>query len=469
MAKTKNKTQDEVMTSGKLPPQDIEAEQSVLGAVMIDKNSLAKVADLLLPEDFYRPNHQKIYTVMIELFSRNEPIDILTVSSRLKEKNELEDVGGISYLSELVNLVPTSSHIDHYGKIVNKKRVLRDLINASYNISELAQEEKKDVEDVLDQAEQEIFKISQRASGPGFQHISDDLKKAFERIEELHHHRGKLRGISTGFKSLDNILSGLQRSDLVILAARPSIGKSSLALDIARNAAMKEKIPVGVFSIEMSRDQVIDRFVAAEANVDLWKIRTGNLSEKGEPNDFELLQEAMAKLDEAPIYIVDIATPTVIQIRAMARRLQAEVNLGLLVVDYLQLINATGKTDNLVQQMTEISRGLKALARELNIPILAISQLSRAVEQRPHQVPRLSDLRDSGSIEQDADVVMFIYREDKVKEESDKRNKADVIIAKHRNGPVGKVTFHFSEQFASFRELTKEEGFELGVTENEEF
>ncbi len=457
------------MASGKLPPQDIEAEQSVLGAVMIDKNSLAKVADVLLSEDFYRPNHQKIYTAMIELFSRSEPIDILTVSSRLKEKNELEEIGGMSYLSELVNLVPTSSHIDHYGKIVNKKRILRDLINASYNISELAREEKKDVEDVLDQAEQEIFKISQRTAGAGFLHIGDDLKKAFERIEELHHHRGKLRGITTGFRSLDNILSGLQKSDLVILAARPSMGKSSLALDIARNAALKENIPVGFFSIEMSRDQIIDRLIAAEANVDLWKIRTGNLSEKGEPNDFELLQEAIAKLDEAPIHIVDTASPTIIQIRAMARRLQAEVNLGLLVVDYLQLINPTGRTDNLVQQMTEISRGLKALARELNIPILAISQLSRAVEQRPHQIPRLSDLRDSGSIEQDADVVMFIYREDKVKEESDKHNKADVIIAKHRNGPVGKITCHFSEQFASFRELTKEEGFDLGVTENEEF
>ncbi|OGY39078.1 MAG: replicative DNA helicase [Candidatus Brennerbacteria bacterium RIFOXYC1_FULL_41_11] len=469
MPKRKNEIKNLNDLAGKLPPQDIEAEQSVLGAIMIDRNSLAKVADVLLPEDFYRPNHQKIYSVMIELFSRSEPIDILTVSSRLKEKKELEEIGGVSYLSELVNLVPTSSHIDHYSKIVNKKRVLRDLIGASYNISELAQEEKRDVEDILDSAEQEIFKISQRTSGKGFQHITEDLKKAFERIEELHHHRGKLRGITTGFKSLDNVLSGLQRSDLVILAARPSIGKSSFALDIARNAALSEKVPVGIFSIEMSRDQIIDRLVAAEANVDLWKIRTGNLSEKGEPNDFELLQEAMAKLDEAPIYIVDVATPTVIQIRAMARRLQAEVNLGLLIVDYLQLINSTGKSDNLVQQMTEISRGLKALARELNIPILAISQLSRAVEQRPHQIPRLSDLRDSGSIEQDADVVMFIYREDKVKEETNKHNIADLIIAKHRNGPVGKVTFHFSEQFASFRELTKEEGLEMGTSDSEEF
>jgi len=446
----KDKHKDPQNLAGRLPPQDLEAEQSVLGAVMIDKNSLAKVADVLIPEDFYRPGHQKIYRAMIELFSRNEPIDILTVSSRLKEKNELEEVGGVSYLSELVNLVPTSSHIDHYGKIVNKKRILRDLINASYSISELAQEEKRDVEEVLDEAEQEIFRISQRTAGPGFQHISEDLKKAFERIEELHHHRGKLRGVTTGFKSLDNILSGLQKSDLIILAARPSIGKSSLALDIARNAATREKIPVGIFSVEMSKDQIIDRLVAAEANVDLWKIRTGNLSEKGEPSDFDLLQEAMAKLDEAPIYIVDIAMPTVIQIRAMARRLQAESNLGLLVVDYLQLIHPTTKSDNLVQQMTEISRGLKGLARELNIPILAISQLSRAVEQRTHQIPRLSDLRDSGSIEQDADVVMFIYREDKIKEETDRQNLADVIIAKHR-------------------ELTREEGQGLGMVENEEF
>lgn len=468
MPKKKTDNQ-ELIAQGKLPPQDIEAEQSVLGAIMIDKNSLAKVADVLLPEDFYRPAHEKIYSVMLDLFAKSQPIDILTVSSRLKEKNELEEIGGMSYLSELVNVVPTSSHIDHYGKIVNKKRILRDLINASYNISSIAQDEKQDVENILDQAEQEIFRISQRSTGEGFEHIGEDLKKAFDRIEELHNHRGKLRGVTTGFRSLDNILSGLQRSDLVILAARPSLGKTSLALDIARNAALSEKIPVGIFSLEMSRDQIVDRLVSAEANVDLWKIRTGNLSDKGEPSDFDLLQESMAKLSEAPIYIVDIATPTIIQMRAMARRLQAETNLKLLIVDYLQLITSASRSDNLVQQMTEISRGLKALARELSIPILALSQLNRSVEQRPNQIPRLSDLRESGSIEQDADVVMFIYREDRTRDNAEKNNIADVIIAKHRNGPLGKATFRFSEQYASFRELSKEESSEFGIPGNEEF
>jgi replicative DNA helicase len=465
----KKETTEQAQIAGRLPPQDIEAEQSVLGAIMIDKNAIVKVADFLSPEDFYRPNHQQIYEVMLELFSKNQPIDVLTVSSRLKEKEQLEKIGGISYLSELVNLVPTASHIEHYSKIVNKKRILRDLITASYNISELAQEEKKDVNDVLDLAEQEIFRISQKNAGPAFLHISEDLKKAFERIDELHHQRGKLRGVATGFSSLDNLLSGLQKSDLIILASRPSLGKTALALDIARNAALKEKVPVGVFSIEMSRDQVTDRLVAAQANVDLWKIRTGNLSEKGQPNDFELIQEAMAKLDEAPIYIDDAPMPTVLQMRAMARRLQAETGLGLLVVDYLQLLYSTSNTDSMVQQMTETTRSLKALARELSIPILAISQLSRAVEHRLSQIPRLADLRESGSIEQDADVVMFIYREDQVKQETERQNLADIIISKHRNGPLGKITLYFNQQFASFRELTKDESLEYSVRESEEF
>ena len=266
-----------------------------------------------------------------------------------------------------------------------------------------------------------------------------------------------MRGVPTGFRQLDNILAGLQKSDLIIIAARPSLGKTSLALDIARHAALKEKVPVGLFSIEMSREQVLDRLIAAEANVDLWKIRTGKLSEEGSPNDFELIQEAMAKLAEAPIYIDDAPLPTVMQMRAMARRLQGESGLGLLIVDYLQLISSSLRTDSLVQEMTEISRSLKGLARELNIPIIAISQLSRAVEQRPNQIPRLSDLRESGSIEQDADVVMFIYREDRVKENTARQNMADIIIAKHRNGPLGKITVHFAENYASFKDMTSEE------------
>lgn len=440
----------------KLPPQDIEAEQSVLGGIMIDKNAITKVADILVAEDFYRPNDQKIYETMLELFSKSQPIDILTVSSRLKEKEQLEEIGGISYLTELINAVPTSSHIAHYAKIVNKKRVLRELLAASYEIGELASHEEKETQDILDEAEQKIFAVFQRIVSNAFQHIKQGLKQAFERIDMLHKQKGQLRGVPTGFKALDNILAGLQKSDLVILASRPSLGKSSLALDIARNAATKYKIPVGLFTLEMSRDQVIDRLIAAEANVPLWKIRTGKLSEEGSPNDFELIQEAMARLDEAPIYIDDTALPTVIQIRAMARRLKAESGLGLLIIDYLQLILPNTNTNNIVQQVTEISRSLKGLAKELNVPVLALSQLNRAVEQRPNQIPRLSDLRESGAIEQDADVVMLIYREDRVREDSSRENMADIIIAKHRNGPLGKATVMFAEQYVSFRDLADE-------------
>jgi len=440
----------------KLPPQDIEAEQSVLGGIMIDKNAITKVADILVAEDFYRPNDQKIYETMLELFSKSQPIDILTVSSRLKEKEQLEEVGGISYLTELINAVPTSSHIAHYAKIVNKKRVLRELLAASYEIGELASHEEKETQDILDEAEQKIFAVFQRIVINAFQHIKQGLKQAFERIDMLHKQKGQLRGVPTGFKALDNILAGLQKSDLVILASRPSLGKSSLALDIARNAATKHKIPIGLFTLEMSRDQVIDRLIAAEANVPLWKIRTGKLSEEGSPNDFELIQEAMARLDEAPIYIDDTASPTVIQIRAMARRLKAESGLGLLIIDYLQLILPSTNTNNIVQQVTEISRSLKGLAKELNVPVLALSQLNRAVEQRPNQIPRLSDLRESGAIEQDADVVMLIYREDRVREDSSRENMADIIVAKHRNGPLGKATIMFVEQYVSFRDLADE-------------
>ncbi|KKU10452.1 MAG: Replicative DNA helicase [Parcubacteria group bacterium GW2011_GWB1_46_8] len=442
---------------GKLPPQDLEAEQSVLGSLMIDKNAVIKVADTLVPIDFYRPNHQQIYETVLDLFGKGQPIDILTVSSRLKEKNLLEESGGMSYLSQLVNMVPTSSHIAHYAKIVNKKHVLRELIAASYEINELAFKEDRETTELLDEAEKRVFQISQKNIGPAFRHVKEDLKTAFERIDDLHKQKGKLRGVPTGFRQLDNILAGLQKSDLIIIAARPSLGKTSLALDIARHAALKEKVPVGLFSIEMSREQVLDRLIAAEANVDLWKIRTGKLSEEGSPNDFELIQEAMAKLAEAPIYIDDAPLPTVMQMRAMARRLQGESGLGLLIVDYLQLISSSLRTDSLVQEMTEISRSLKGLARELNIPIIAISQLSRAVEQRPNQIPRLSDLRESGSIEQDADVVMFIYREDRVKENTARQNMADIIIAKHRNGPLGKITVHFAENYASFKDMTSEE------------
>jgi len=316
--------------------------------------------------------------------------------------------------------------------------------------------ETEDMDVLLDEAEKKIFSISQKSLSQKFIPIKDSLEEAFERIDRLSKHEGNLRGISTGFTALDNILAGFQKSDLIVLASRPSIGKSSLSLDIARHIAVVEKIPVGIFSLEMSRDQVVDRFIASQANVDLWRLRTGRLSDAGDDNDFVRIQQALGILSEAPIYIDDAATSNVLQMRAMSRRLQAEHGLGLIIIDYLQLTESHNPYESMVQQMTEISRGLKGLARELNIPVLAISQLSRAVEQRTPQIPRLSDLRETGAIEQDADVVLFIYREDKYRPETARKNIADIIIAKHRNGPVGKVELYFDEQRVSFRNLESE-------------
>lgn len=453
-----------------LPPQNIEAEQSVLGCLIIDKEAIIKVADFLEPEDFYKTSHQKIYNAILDLYNKHEPIDIVSVTNKLKERKQLSEIGGASYLASLINLVPTSSHVVNYAKIVQQKRILRNLITTSYEISEMAWQENKDIESLLDEAEHKLFQITQKSLKQDFLPLKPMLSKAFERIEMLQQGEKQFSGIPTGFTELDKKLFGLQPSDLIILAARPSLGKTSLALDIARHAALKENIPVGIFSLEMSREQVIDRLIAAEANVELWKLRTGKLSETGDPSDFDLAQEATSRLFEAPIYIDDSPSPTVVQIRAMARRLQSETNLGLLIIDYLQLIQSTLNTDNLVQQVTEISRSLKALARELNIPVLTISQLTRAVEQRPNQIPRLSDLRESGSIEQDADVVMFIYREDRVKEDTARKNEADIIIAKHRNGPLGKISLYFDEAFTTFREFSKEEFLgELPESEIEEF
>lgn len=452
----------------KLPPQNIEAEESVLGALIIDNNAITKVADILFPEDFYRSQHSRLYETILDLYKKNEPIDVLSLSNRLEEKKLLEETGGMSFLTNLVNKTPTSAHIVHYAKIVHQKKVLRDLIAASYKIAQLGWNEEEDVNNILDNAEQTIFSISQKSISHEFTTLKNELIKAFERIDNLHKGGDKLRGVSTGFNELDYYLSGLQKSDLIILGARPSLGKTSLALDIARYAAVKEKLPVGIFSLEMSKDQLIDRLIAAESSVDLWKIRTGKLSTEGEINDFTLIQDALSRLSEAPIFIDDAASPTVLQIRTMARRLQAETNLSLIVIDYLQLIMPTGNKESSVQQFSEISRSLKTLARELNTPVLALSQLSRAVEQRPSSIPRLSDLRETGSIEQDADVVLFIYREDKYNDDPEKKNIADIIIAKHRNGPIGKVSLYFNEQLASFRSLEKEENIFNDLEEFEE-
>src|SRR3989338_5583659 len=438
----------------RIPPQNIEAEQSVLGALMLDKDAITKVADFLLTFDFYKGAHREIYKIMLYLFEQNEPIDILSVVARLKEMNKLDEVGGQPYLAELVNSVPTASNVAYYAKIIQRKRILRDLITASYDIAQLGYREDEDVNVLLDEAERKIFSISEKSLNQSFLPVKSSLEEAFERIDRLHRQEGQTMGVPTGFLDLDNKLSGLQKSDLIILAARPGLGKTSLALDIARNVA-NCNIPVGVFSLEMSQEQLVDRLIASQADVDLWKIRTGSLSSKGDDNDFMRIQNALGALSEAPMFIDDSPSPNVIQMRAMARRLQPEHGLGLLIIDYLQLIQPRTMFESMVQQVTEISRSLKALARELDVPVLALSQLSRAVEQRSPQIPKLSDLRDSGSIEQDSDVVLFIYRQGSERSDSANTGVAEIHIAKHRNGPVGKIQLYFDERKASFRDLAK--------------
>ena len=436
----------------KLPPQNVEAEESVLGSLLIDKNAVIKIADLLAATDFYKPVHSKIYETIIGLFEKHEPIDILSVTSKLKEMDALKEIGGSSYLTKLIESVPTSSHIEHYAKIVKEKKILRDLINTSAEITEQAFETTKDIEDLLDNIEQKIFAISQRSLPQKFTAIKEGLKDAYERIEKMHAGDATYRGVPSGFGQLDNLLSGFQKSDLIIVGARPSLGKTSFVLDIARHVAVNEKKPVGLFSLEMSKEQVIDRFISAEAHVPLWKLRTGKLSDDV---DFELIQSALDSLSEAPIFIDDTPSPNILQMRSMARRLQADRGLSLIIVDYLQLIQPRTNSENMVQQITEISRGLKGLARELCIPVIAVSQLSRGVEQREIKLPRLSDLRESGSIEQDSDVVLFIYRKDrdKISVNPEEENLAEIIIAKHRNGPLGTVKLKFDPEKASFRNI----------------
>lgn len=394
----------------KLPPQNIEAEHSLLGSLMIDKNAIIKVVDFLKSNDFYKKNHQDIYSAILTLFERREPIDLLSVSSLLKERGQFESTGGSAYLSELVNSVPTASHVTNYAKIVQKKRVLRNLIESSQEIGSLAYEGSDgEIDSILDFAERKIFSISEHSMSQSFVSVKDSLEETFERIDKLSKFKGSIRGVPTGFDGIDNILSGLQKSDLIILAARPSLGKSSLAFNAALNAAINQKASVGIFSLEMSRDQVVDRFISSIANIDLWRLRTGQLSENGDDNDFQRIQRALSILSETKIYVDDSATSDILQMRAMARRLQADKGLDLLVIDYLQLMDSGRNTyDSMVQQMSQISRSLKGLAKELNIPILALSQLSRAVEQRTPQIPRLSDLRESGCLTGDA----LVHRSD---------------------------------------------------------
>lgn len=445
----------------RVPPQNIEAEQSVLGSLMLDKDAIIKVADLVRSDDFYKGDHGRIYEAILELYEDREPIDVLSLANRLEEKGNLDSVGGSGYLASLVNAVPSAANVAHYAKVVQKKSLLRRLISAATTIVEMGYNEEEDVQKVLDDAEQKLFAVSQKYIKQDFVPINTILEDAFNRIDELHKSDKALRGVATHFTDLDNLLSGLQKSDLIIFAARPAMGKTSFALDIARQVGVYAKVPVGIFSLEMSSDQLVDRMIAAQAGVDLWRLRTGKLSTEGEGNDFQRIGEAIGVLSEAPIFIDDTSSANIMEMRTMARRLQAEHHLGLIIVDYLQLMEGRSRGgDNRVQEISEISRGLKQLAKELNVPVIALSQLSRSVESRPDQIPKLSDLRESGSIEQDADIVLFLYREDRVKPDTPNKNIADVIIAKHRNGPVGKVSLYFQEESATFRNLERAHGAE---------
>lgn len=436
----------------KVPPQNIEAEQSVLGSLLLDKDAIIKVVDILTSEDFYKETHGMIYKAVIELYEKRMPIDVVTLTDQLEKKEILENVGGASYLTTLINSVPSATRVTHYANIVQQKSTLRRLIQAASKTLELGYQEDQDIESVLDEAERNIFSVSQKFLKQYFVPLKEILAASFERIDKLHKHKGMLRGVSTGFDGLDKILAGLQPSDLIILAARPSIGKSSLALNIAQHAAIEEKLPVGIFSLELSKEQVVDRLLCAQAGVDSWKLRTGNLEEE----DFPKIGYAMGVLSEAPIFLDDSPVATSLEIRTKARRLQTEHGLGMIVVDYLQLMESRQRpSESRVQEISEISRSLKALARELNVPVLAVSQLSRAVEQRPSHIPQLADLRESGSIEQDSDVVMFIYREDYYDKDTERKNIADILIKKHRNGPIGQVELYFIPEQMKFTNLEK--------------
>ena len=451
----------------RIPPQSLEAEKALLGSIMIRPEVMHDIIDIVDSKSFYSDRHKVIWSTMAELHSKAIPIDLLSLSSRLKEKEILEQAGGMSYLTEIVHGVPSSTNAKHYAEIVQKKYIMRNLINASEYVGNLGFDEEMDIEETLDKAEKKIFEVTNFTGTHKFIALKDTLVEAWERIDHLHNTKDQLRGIPTGFQALDNKLAGLQKSDLIILAARPSMGKTSLALDIARMAAINHKVPVGIFSLEMSSQQLVDRMLAAESQVDSWKLRTGhNLSID---HDFKAIRDAMNRLSEAPIYIDDQPANNILKMRAIARRLKSEKGLGLIIVDYLQLMVPTQSrnSDNMVQQVTEISRSLKQLARELEIPVLALSQLSRAVEARGGE-PRLSDLRDSGSIEQDADVVMFIHREDKFNKDSanTRPNIAKIMIEKHRNGPTGYAELYFDDKRTTFISIDKNDFGEFNVGSN---
>ncbi len=430
----------------RLPPQDIEAEKALLGSIMLEPSMFASTLDVVEKGAFYVEKHNYIFAGMLELYNKSEPIDLLSLSSKLTAMSKLDKVGGATYLTELVGAVPSASNILHYAEIVQRKHTLRNLIYAADHITEMSYDPSAEFDSILDKAGKKLMDVASYSKHK-FTSLKDTLADAWERIERLHKSKDEIRGIRTGFDDLDHKLAGLQKSDLIILAARPGMGKTSLALDIARNTALKYGTTVGIFSLEMSSAQLVDRMLASESRVDSWKLRTGKLSAE---EDFARIRDSLDKLAQAPIFIDDDSYIDIMRMKGVSRKLKAEHNLGLIVVDYLQLLVPRRNFESMVQQVSEISRSLKALARELDVPVLALSQLNRNVEQRGGK-PKLSDLRDSGSIEQDADVVMFIHRDEKDNNEGSRRsNMADIMIEKHRNGPTGTVKLYFDEQRVTF-------------------
>jgi len=434
------------LTTERIPPQNMEAEQSVLGAMLIDSDAIVAAAEALQPTDFYREGHRKIFAAMLALFERGEPVDLITLAEELNQTGVLETVGGIAYLTTLANIVPTAANVDYYIKIVREKAVLRSLIHAATGIVTRCFEAKDDVEQIVDDAEKAIFDISRRSTPQGFSSMKEILKGTFDKIDRLWGNRGGVTGVPTGFIDLDDITCGLQNSDLIIIAARPSMGKTTLALNMAQHIAVNEKLPVAIFSLEMSKEQLVQRMLCAQANIDSHRLRRGYLSD----DDYPKLTMAAGPLAEAPIFIDDTAAISVMEMRAKARRLKAEHGLAVIFIDYLQLMRSNERTETRQQEISAISRSLKALAKELEVPVVALSQLSRAVEQRDKKRPVLSDLLESGGIEANADVVMFIYREGYYNQNADNKYETEIIIAKQRNGPVGTIKLYFKENFNKF-------------------
>ncbi|MFZ1324202.1 MAG: replicative DNA helicase [Candidatus Saccharimonadales bacterium] len=440
-----------------IPPQNTEAEASLLGAILIDSDAIVKVADIVLPEDFYDERHARVYEATLQLYEKHSPIDVLTLSDQLKNTGMLDITGGPGFLTELTNFVPTAAHADRYAEIIAQKAMRRRLIKASQSIAELGFDESRSLQELVENAETQLFRVSEQHIKQDISSIENILSSSFDRLDELHKDKGKLRGVPTGYRDLDNILAGLQPSDLFVLAARPSMGKTAFALNLAQNVALKAGQPVLIFSLEMSKEQLVDRMLASEAGVNAWNLRTGNLSD----DDFEKIGHAMGTLSEAQILIDDSPGISVSDMRTKARREAHKRPLGLIIVDYLQLMSGGARfsgDSNRVQEISEISRGLKGIAREMNVPVIALSQLSRSVESRNPQIPQLADLRESGSIEQDADVVAFIYREEYYNPETENKNIARILIKKHRNGPTGDIELYFDREKQRFRSLdTKRE------------